>query len=116
MINRVKVFPQTYFKSFYIPNITLFSASSDVRLIVLRRGKLVNLIFENFCIRSKSIRGFSKKTKQRTTIEFSNSTPGYISKIQDTNLKTYMHPNVHSSIIYNNSQIQKQSSCPSIDG
>ena len=61
MINRVKVFPQTYFKSFYIPNITLFSASSDVRLIVLRRGKLVNLIFENFCIRSKSIRDFKEK-------------------------------------------------------
>ena len=56
MINRFKVFPQTHFKSFYIPNITLFSASSDVRLIVLRRGKLVNLIFGNFCVRSKSIR------------------------------------------------------------
>ena len=44
----------------------------------------------------------SQKTHYRTTIWPSNSTPGYISeKNKTTNLKRYMHPNVHSSIIYN---------------
>ena len=41
----------------------------------------------------------SQKTKNRTTIWPSNSIPGYISK--NMNLKRYMHPNVHISIIYN---------------
>ena len=45
-----------------------------------------------------------QKTKKRTTIWSSNSTPGYISekkkKNGKTTLKRYKHPNVHSSIIY----------------
>ena len=41
-----------------------------------------------------------QKTKNRTIIHSSNSTPVYISKEnENSNLKRYMHPN--SSIIYN---------------
>ena len=44
----------------------------------------------------------SQKTKNRSTVWPRNSTPGYISKKKEnTNLKRYMCPNVHSSIIYN---------------
>ena len=46
----------------------------------------------------------SQKTKNRTTLSASNSPLGYISgkkKIKDTNSKRNMHPNVHSSVIYN---------------
>ena len=43
----------------------------------------------------------SQKIKNRTTIQFSNSTPGYIPKEnENTNLKTNMYLNIHSSIIY----------------
>ena len=49
----------------------------------------------------------SQKTKNRTTIWSSNSTPGYISKEnENTNLKRYMHPNVHSGIIYNSQNME----------
>ena len=44
----------------------------------------------------------SQETKNRTNIGPSNPTPGCISeKKKNTNSKRYMHPNVHSSIIYN---------------
>ena len=49
----------------------------------------------------------SQKTKNRVTTWSGNSTPGYISEKQQqqknksNNLKKYMHPNVHSCIIYN---------------
>ena len=46
--------------------------------------------------------GGSQKTKNRTTIGLSNSIPGYISEEnKSSNSKRYIHPNVHSSIIYN---------------
>ena len=49
----------------------------------------------------KTIWRFLKKTKNRTTIWSSNSTPGYTSKEnKNINLKRYMHPTVHR-IIYN---------------
>ena len=42
-----------------------------------------------------------KKNKNRTTIRPSNSTPGYIYEInKNSNSKRYMHPDVHSRIIY----------------
>ena len=42
------------------------------------------------------------KTKNRVTIWFSNPTPGHISReIQNSNLKRYTYPNVHSGTIYN---------------
>ena len=38
---------------------------------------------------------------------YSNSTPGYVSRRnKNTNLKIYMHPNVHSSTIYNNQDME----------
>ena len=46
----------------------------------------------------------SQKAKTRATIWPCNSTLGYRLKkkqTQNANLKRYMHPNVHSSIIYN---------------
>ena len=40
--------------------------------------------------------------KNRVAIQSSNSTPGQIfGKDENCNLKRYMHPNVHSSTIYN---------------
>ena len=37
----------------------------------------------------------------------SNSTPGYISEEnENTNLKGYMHPSAHSSIIYNSQDME----------
>ena len=48
-----------------------------------------------------------QKNKNRTTIWSSNATPGYISeKTENTNLKRYMHPSVHSSIIYNTQDME----------
>ena len=45
----------------------------------------------------------------------SHSTSGNISKgIQNTDLKEYLHPYVHRSIIYNNQDIEA-TRCPSID-
>ena len=46
-----------------------------------------------------------KKTKNRTTIWSSDSTPLHVSrkkKKKNTNWKRYMYPNVHNSTIYNN--------------
>ena len=44
----------------------------------------------------------SLKTISRVTIWSGNLIPGHISrKDENSNLKRYMHPNVHSSIIYN---------------
>ena len=48
-----------------------------------------------------------EKAKYRTSIWSSNPTPGYVSgKNKNTNSKHYMHPNVHSSIVYNNQEIE----------
>ena len=51
-----------------------------------------------------------QKTKNRTTIQYSNSTPRYISRKKkqhrNTNLKWHMHPNIHSSIIYNSQDME----------
>ena len=44
----------------------------------------------------------SQKTKSRTSIWPSSSTPGYIAEQnKNTNSNVYLHPNVHSSVIYN---------------
>ena len=56
-----------------------------------------------------------QKTKNRTTIQCSNSTPGYISKgNENTNLERYMHPSAHSSTVYN-CQDTEAPKCPSTD-
>ena len=57
----------------------------------------------------------TQKIKNRTTIQYSNSTPGYLYKEnENTSSKRYMHPYVHSSIIYN-SQDMEQTKCPSTE-
>ena len=44
----------------------------------------------------------SQKTKNRPIVRPNNSTPGYIPEgNKNTTLKRYLHPNVHSSIVYN---------------
>ena len=44
----------------------------------------------------------SQNTKNTTALCPSNPAPGHISeKNKSTNLKRYVHPNIHSSIIYN---------------
>ena len=51
--------------------------------------------------------GVTKKIKSRTTIWSNNSTSGYLSKEnKNTNLKRYMHPSVHCSIIYNSQDME----------
>ena len=58
-----------------------------------------NVNWCSYC--GKQFGGFSK-TKIRILISPSNSPPRYISpKNENTNLKRYMHPNVHSSNISN---------------
>ena len=48
-----------------------------------------------------------QKVKNRTTIWPSNSISEYLSKEnENNNLKTYMHPHVHCSIIYNNQDME----------
>ena len=49
----------------------------------------------------------SLKIKNRVTIWSSSSTPGHLSKEnENTNSKRAMHPNVHSSIIYNSQDME----------
>ena len=48
------------------------------------------------------------KTKNKVTIWCSNPTPGHISeKDENANSKRYMHPNVHSSTIYNSQDMEE---------
>ena len=47
------------------------------------------------------------KTNSRATIQPSNSTPEHISgKDENSNLKNYTHPNVHSNTIYNSQDME----------
>ena len=56
-----------------------------------------------------------QKTRNRTTLLPSNSTPEYISeKNENSNSKRYMHPNVHSSL-FTIAKKWKQPKCPSTD-
>ena len=50
----------------------------------------------------KTVWGFLKRIKTRTTIQSSNSTSGYLFEgNESTHSKRYMHPYVHHSVIYN---------------
>ena len=50
---------------------------------------------------------FLLETKNRVTIWSSNFTPGHISgKDENSNSKRYMHPNVHSSTVYNSQNME----------
>ena len=56
--------------------------------------------------------GVSQKTKNRTRIWPSNSTPEHIfGKDENSNSKRHMHPSVHCSTIYN-SQEMEATKCP----
>ena len=62
----------------------------------------------NWCSHyGKQYRSSSKKPKDRTTIRSSNSTFGCFSEeSKNPNLKRYMHPYVHCSIIYNSQYME----------
>ena len=61
---------------------------------------------EPWCTIKKGM-NFTQKIKNRTTIWSSNSTPEYLSKeIQNANLKRYMLPYVHCSIIYSSQDME----------
>ena len=48
-----------------------------------------------------------QKTKNRTIMGSSDSTPGYTAEEnKNTNSERHMHPNVHSSIIYNSQSMK----------
>ena len=48
-----------------------------------------------------------EKIKNRTTKPSSHSIPGYLSKEnENTNLKRYMHPYVHRSIVHNSQDME----------
>ena len=67
----------------------------------------------NWCSPVENSMEVSQNIKNRTTIWLSNSTSGCISdKIKKSNLKRYLHPSVHSCIIYN-SQTWEHPKCPS---
>ena len=53
------------------------------------------------------IADFSKKNKNRTIILFSYSTFRYLpQEYKNTNLKRYMHPYIHCSIVYNSQAME----------
>ena len=50
----------------------------------------------------KNIMEIPQKFKNKTTVQSSNSTFGYLSEEnENTNLKSYLHAHGHCSIIYN---------------
>ena len=50
---------------------------------------------------------FPQKIKNRTTLWSSNSTSEYLPKgNENTNLKRYLHPHGHCSIIYNSQDME----------
>ena len=63
----------------------------------------------NWCHYRKEYGGPSKKSKNRTTIQSINSTFEYFPKEnKNSNLKRYMHPYVHCSIIYNSQDMEAE--------
>ena len=57
-----------------------------------------------------------QKIKNRTTIWFHNSTPGYIAKEnKSTNQKRYMHLYIFIAALFTRVRIRKQPKCPSLD-
>ena len=55
----------------------------------------------------KTVWGFLKNTKNRTTLWSSNSTAGFVSEeIQNTNSKRYLYPCVYCSVIYHSKNMK----------
>jgi len=80
-----------------------------------KKGIFVHCWWERKLVQSlwKIVGTFLRKLKlSYVTQQFHSWVYIYIYK--NTNLKRYMHPNIHSKIIYN-CQIWKQSKCPSMD-
>ena len=50
--------------------------------------------------------GRYSKNKNKPTIQSSHPTPGYIFENENTNVKGYRQPNIHSSIIYNGQDME----------
>ena len=46
-----------------------------------------------------------QNTKNRTTMQSSNPTPGHLSRVNN-NLKRYMYPNVHCSTVYDSQDME----------
>ena len=57
----------------------------------------------------------SQKAKNRTSMRPSSSTPRYISKNKNSNLKSHMYPNVYSIITIIPKIYAKHPTCPSRD-
>ena len=69
----------------------------------------------NWYRHSENSMEFSQRTKDRISIWLSSSTLSYIyEKAKNIISKRYMHPNVHSSVIYNCQNV-KQPKCASVD-
>ena len=98
-------------RSHLTPIRKLSSKSQEVMSVaedMKKRNPLGTLVGKvNWCSHySKQHKGFSK-IKNINTISFSSSIPGYLSEEnKNTNLKIYMHPNIHRSIISNHQDME----------
>ena len=74
-----------------------------------RKGNPVCTVGENvnWCNYYKNGMEDPQKIKNRTTISYSNSNSGHLSKEnKNTHLKRYMHCHVHCSITYNSQDME----------
>ena len=90
---------------------TLSSKSQEVMSVaedVKKRDPLGTLAGKvNWCSHYLKQHKDSSKIKNINTISSSNSIPGYLSEEnKNTNLKIYMHPNIHRSIISNSQDME----------
>jgi len=98
-------------RSHLTPIRTLSSKSQEVMSVaedVKKRDPLGTLAGKvNWCSHYLKQHKDSSKIKNINTISSSNSIPGYLSEEnKNTNLKIYMHPNIHKSIIFNSQDIE----------
>ena len=73
---------------------------------VWRKGTLLHSWWECKLVQPlwRTVQRFLK-TKHRAAIRSSNPTPGHIFA-ENSNLKRYIYPNVHNSIIYNRQDME----------
>ena len=85
--------------------ITKKSTNNKCRRGYGKNGSLLYCWWECKLVQSlwKTVWGFLKKLK--VTISSSNPTPRHISG-ENSNLKRYMHPRIHSSTIYNSQEME----------
>ena len=73
------------------------------------KGTLVHCWWECRLVQPlwKAVSSYLKKIKNGTTLWFNNCSSGNICKeTRDTNVKEYMHPYVHCSVIYNSQDME----------